>query len=54
MNEKLTQLWDDCLAVIKDNVDIDVFDTWFAPIEPIRYQQCTYHSCAQPILLRVP
>lgn len=38
MNEKLTQLWDDCLAVIKDNVDIDVFDTWFAPIEPIRYQ----------------
>lgn len=38
MHENLTQLWDDCLAVIKDNVDIDVFDTWFAPIEPIRYQ----------------
>ena len=38
MNEKLTQLWNDCLAVIKDNVDIDAFDTWFSPIEPISYQ----------------
>ena len=38
MNEHLTQIWNDCLAVIKDNVDIDAFDTWFSPIEPISYQ----------------
>ena len=38
MNENLTQIWNDCLAVIKDNVDIDAFDTWFSPIEPISYQ----------------
>lgn len=38
MNEILTKLWNDCLAIIKDNVDMDAYDTWFAPIEPICYQ----------------
>lgn len=38
MNDFLTKLWNDCLAIIKDNVDMDAYDTWFTPIEPICYQ----------------
>lgn len=35
---KLQQLWNNCLAIIKDNIkDESQFDTWFSPIVPISY-----------------
>jgi chromosomal replication initiator protein len=30
-------LWNDCLAIIKDNVPEVSFSTWFTPIVPLKY-----------------
>lgn len=31
------ELWNKCLAVIKDNMNADLFNTWFKPAEPLGY-----------------
>jgi chromosomal replication initiator protein len=31
-------LWNKCLAVIKDNIGETTFNTWFAPIVPLKYE----------------
>lgn len=31
-------LWQKCLAVIKDNINETTFNTWFAPIVPLKYE----------------
>lgn len=32
---KYEQVWDNCLTIIKDNIDEDSYNTWFAPIVPL-------------------
>ena len=31
-------IWDSCLKVIKDNVSLQAFKTWFEPIIPVRLE----------------
>lgn len=38
MNSILNTKWDNCLAIIKDNVSEATFNTWFADIKPIKYE----------------
>lgn len=35
MEEAAKKVWNNCLEFIKDNIDEQPFNTWFAPIEPI-------------------
>lgn len=41
IENNLKEMWNNCLQVIKDNVPPKSFDTWFAPIEPIKYENNT-------------
>jgi chromosomal replication initiator protein len=36
MSKNLKQIWDNCLMVIKDNVPLQAFKTWFEPIKPVK------------------
>lgn len=36
MKKSVTQVWENCLAIIKDNVNEQSFKTWFAPITPVK------------------
>lgn len=38
MNSRYNQIWDDCLAIIKDNVQPISFRTWFEPIKPLKLE----------------
>ncbi|MDH6354319.1 chromosomal replication initiator protein [Dysgonomonas sp. PH5-45] len=38
MNNKVELLWNNCLKVIKDNVSDVTFNTWFAPIVPLLFE----------------
>ncbi|MDR2408982.1 MAG: ATP-binding protein, partial [Bacteroidales bacterium] len=31
-------IWEQCLIIIKDNINESVFNTWFYPIKPLRYE----------------
>ncbi len=37
-NESAEYYWDKCLNIIKDNVNLQVYKTWFAPITALKYQ----------------
>lgn len=41
MNSHLLTKWDKCLEIIRDNVSENVFDTWFADIKPLKYEDNT-------------
>ncbi|MBR5456419.1 MAG: chromosomal replication initiator protein DnaA [Bacteroidaceae bacterium] len=41
MNQDLTTKWNRCLEIIRDNVSRATFDTWFADIRPIKYENNT-------------
>lgn len=47
MNTNHETLWNQCLAIIKDNVPELSYNTWFAPIVPMRYEN---HA----LLIQVP
>jgi chromosomal replication initiator protein len=36
MSKSFETTWENCLSVIKDNVSIQAFKTWFEPIKPIK------------------
>ena len=36
MSKSFESTWNNCLTVIKDNVSIQAFKTWFDPIKPIK------------------
>ncbi|MDR1584577.1 MAG: chromosomal replication initiator protein DnaA [Prevotellaceae bacterium] len=38
MSQNCQQLWDRCLRVIKDNISETSYNTWFAPITPLQYE----------------
>ncbi len=33
------QVWDNCLAIIKDNIGHQAFKTWFEPIKPVKLEE---------------
>jgi chromosomal replication initiator protein len=37
MKKDLEQIWTNCLAVIKDNVTLQSYKTWFEPIKPVKF-----------------
>ena len=38
MKESYDALWENCLSIIKKNVNEKSFDTWFKPIKPIKFE----------------
>lgn len=38
MTKNHEQLWENCLHVIKDNISEASYNTWFAPIVPLKYE----------------
>ena len=36
MEANVNQVWDNCLAFIKDNIQSQAFKTWFEPIIPVK------------------
>ena len=38
MSKSFESTWNNCLAVIKDNVSIQAFKTWFEPIKPVKLE----------------
>ncbi len=38
MNQSPDSVWNDCLEIIKDNVNAQSFKTWFDPIKPVRLE----------------
>lgn len=38
MNSKCELVWDNCLAIIKDNISLNSFKTWFEPIKPVKLE----------------
>ena len=36
MEKNFEILWNSCLSVIKDNVSLQSFKTWFEPIKPVK------------------
>ncbi|HLT93554.1 MAG TPA: DnaA N-terminal domain-containing protein, partial [Membranihabitans sp.] len=34
-------IWNDCLEIIRQEINSQAFKTWFEPIEPVRYDQKT-------------
>jgi chromosomal replication initiator protein len=36
MEKKVVEVWEDCLKIIKDNINYQSFKTWFLPIKPVR------------------
>lgn len=39
MSNSIEQVWDNCLKIIKDNVSLQSFKTWFEPIEPVTLEK---------------
>jgi len=38
MKKKHTDVWEKCLKVIKDNIPLQAYKTWFEPINPIKLE----------------
>ncbi|HPD64993.1 MAG TPA: chromosomal replication initiator protein DnaA [Bacteroidia bacterium] len=38
MSEKYIEVWEKCLEIIKDNVTLQSFKTWFKPIQPVKME----------------
>lgn len=41
MKNKCELVWENCLAIIKDNISINSFKTWFEPIQPVKLENNT-------------
>ena len=41
MNSNLNTKWNECLKIFRDNVSKNTFDTWFADIKPLKYENNT-------------
>jgi chromosomal replication initiator protein len=36
MEKNVVEVWEDCLKIIKDNINYQSFKTWFLPIKPVK------------------
>ena len=41
MNSELTTKWNECLEIFRDIVSKSTFDTWFAEIKPLKFENET-------------
>ncbi len=41
MDNSVQQIWDNCLQLIKNNINATSFRIWFAPIVPLKLEDCT-------------
>lgn len=41
MNGAHSQIWNECLKIFKDNLDENVFNSWFLPIKPLKLKTDT-------------
>ncbi|TVR41562.1 MAG: chromosomal replication initiator protein DnaA [Cryomorphaceae bacterium] len=39
MTKKHVKIWEDCLSIIKDNVSLQAYKTWFDPIQPVKFDK---------------
>jgi len=39
MNKDHNQVWQHCIEIIKDNVSMQAFKTWFEPIKPVKLEK---------------
>jgi chromosomal replication initiator protein len=39
MSKKHEKVWENCLEIIKDNVSLQAFKTWFEPIRPLKFEK---------------
>ena len=49
MIKSFESIWDNCLAVIKDNVSIQAFKTWFEPIKPVKLKSRRHKKKKQKV-----
>lgn len=42
MSADVTQQWNQCLQIIKDNIDEKAYETWFLPINPLKHTDNTF------------
>ncbi|MCQ2360385.1 MAG: chromosomal replication initiator protein DnaA [Paludibacteraceae bacterium] len=42
MSADVTQQWNQCLQIIRDNIDEKAYDTWFLPITPLKHTDNTF------------
>ncbi|MBR2936839.1 MAG: chromosomal replication initiator protein DnaA, partial [Paludibacteraceae bacterium] len=38
MQENINILWAECQQILRDNLSQSAYQTWFAPIEPIQWE----------------
>ena len=38
MEKTSTSVWNNCLAIIKDNIPAQSFKTWFEPVKAVRLE----------------
>ena len=38
MEKNVIEVWENCLKVIKDNINYQSFKTWFLPIKPVKFK----------------
>ncbi|MBQ5575356.1 MAG: chromosomal replication initiator protein DnaA, partial [Bacteroidales bacterium] len=41
MDNSVRQIWDNCLQFIKNNINATSYRIWFAPIVPLKVEDCT-------------
>lgn len=39
MNKKHDKIWENCLAIIRDNVSLQAYKTWFEPIKAQKFEK---------------
>jgi len=39
MEKNAVEVWENCLKVIKDNINYQSFKTWFLPIKPVKIKE---------------
>ena len=39
MSKPAEEIWENCLKIIKDNINLQSFKTWFEPIKPIHFDE---------------
>src|SRR5512138_1954838 len=38
MEKSVVEVWENCLKIVKDNINYQSFKTWFLPIKPVKLQ----------------
>jgi len=44
MNITCEAVWKNCLKIIKDNVNLQSYKTWFEPISPVKLEKSNFND----------